>query len=81
MRLSKLELTAEEVIERGGINATLKGRKSATVADFPDSDLHRALAEAEAAIGSAKRSYYDALNQRQRALRALAREARKGAAE
>lgn len=55
--------------------------KSASVADLPDSDLHRALADAEAAIGPAKRSYYDALNQLQRALRALAREARKGAAE
>lgn len=37
--------------------------------------LHRVgLAEAEAEIATTKRAYYDALNQRHRALRALARE-------
>ena len=76
MRLAALDITAEDVIARGGINSTLKG-KSATVADLPPaSDLQRELAEAEAAIGGAKRGYYDALNRRQRALRALARENR-----
>ena len=69
-------LTAEDVIERGGINAAARGDKpeSASEADLPDSNLDRALAEAEAAIADTKRAYYDALNQRHRALRALARE-------
>ena len=37
------------------------------------SDLQRALQEAEAAIKGAKDGCYDALNRRQRVLRALAR--------
>ena len=45
-----------------------------TVADLPDSNLDRELAEAEAAIAASKREYYDALSRRNRALRALARE-------
>ena len=45
--------------------------KSASEADLPGS-VDRELAEAEAAI--AKQTYYDALNRRHRALRALARE-------
>ena len=71
-----MDLTAEEVIERGGIVQTLRGGtpKSATVADLPDSNLDRDLAEAEEAIADTKRAYYDALNRRHRALRALARE-------
>ena len=82
MRLAVLGITAEDVIARGGIRTTLKG-KSATVADLPGasdapavSELQRELAEVEAAIGEAKRGYYDALNRRQRRLRALARAAR-----
>ena len=73
MRLAKMGLTATDVIERGGINASLKGAgvKSATVADM-GTELHRQLAAAEARIGGAKEDYYDALNQRHRALRALA---------
>ena len=69
-------LTAEDVIERGGINAAARGDKpeSASEADLPDSNLDRDLSEAEAAIADTKRAYYDALNQRHRALRALARE-------
>ena len=69
MKLAGLDLTASEIIERGGIVQTLRGGspKSATVAELPD------LAEAEAAIADTKRAYYDALNQRHRALR-LARE-------
>ena len=59
MRLAPLGITAEDVIARGGINATLRG-KSATVADLPPvesdapdvSDLQRELAEA--AIKGAK---------------------------
>ena len=76
MKLGGLGLTAEDVIERGGINAAARGDKpeSASEADLPDSNLDRALAEAEAAIADTKRAYYDALNQRHRALRALARE-------
>ncbi len=76
MRLAGMDLTAEEVIERGGIVQTLRGGtpKSATVADLPDSNLDRDLAEAEEAIADTKRAYYDALNRRHRALRALARE-------
>ncbi len=84
MRLAGLGITAEDVIARGGIRATLNPPKSATVADFspvesdaPDvSDLQRELAEAEAAIRGAKDGYYDALNRRQRVLRALARATR-----
>ena len=73
MRLASLGLTGEEVIARGGIVQTLRGGapKSATVADL---DLDRDLADAEAEIATAKQTYYDALNRRHRALRALARE-------
>ena len=68
MRLAGLGLTAEDVIERGGINAAARGDKpeSASEADLPDSNLDRDLAEAEAAIADTKRAYYDALNQRHR---------------
>ena len=69
------DLTAEDVIDRGGINAAARGAKpkSASEADLPGS-VDRELAEAEAAIATAKQTYYDALNRRHRALRALARE-------
>ena len=71
-----MDVTAEDVIERGGIVQTLRGGtpKSATVADLPDSNLGRDLAEAEAEIADTKQAYYDALSRRNRALRALARE-------
>ena len=74
MRLASMSLTAEEVIERGGINATLKGGKSATVADSlrPQSDLQRELEDAEQQIQDTKAAYYAALTARHRALRALA---------
>ena len=74
MRLASMSLTAEEVIERGGINATLKGGKSATVADSlrPRSDLQRELEDAEQQIQDTKAAYYAALTARHRALRALA---------
>ena len=76
MKLAGMDLTAEDVIDRGGIVQTLRGGtpKSATVADLPNKNLDRDLAEAEAEIADTKRAYYDALNQRHRALRALARE-------
>ena len=76
MKLASMDLTAEVIIARGGIVRTLRGGTtiSAKVADMPDSNLDRDLAEAEAAIADTKRAYYDALNQRHRALRALARE-------
>ena len=67
MKLAGMDLTAEDVIDRGG------NPKSATVADLPG-NLGRDLAEAEAAIADTKQAYYDALNQRHRAIRALARE-------
>ena len=78
MKLAAMDLTAEEVIERGGIVQTLRGGtpKSATVADLPDSNLGRELADSEAEIPDTKRAYYDALNRRHRALGALAREGR-----
>ena len=61
--------TAEDVIDRGGIVQTLRGGnpESATVADLPNSNLGRDLAEAEAEIADTKRAYYDALNRRHRA--------------
>ena len=76
MKLAAMDVTAEDVIERGGIVQTLRGGtpKSATVADLPDSNLGRDLAEAEAEIADTKQAYYDALSRRNRALRALARE-------
>ena len=66
-----MDLTAEEVIDRGGINAAARGSKpkSASEADLPGD-----LAEAEAEIADTKQAYYDALNRRHRALRALAQE-------
>ena len=75
MKLASMDLTAEDVIERGGIVQTLRGGnpKSATVADLPG-DLGRDLADAEADIAETKQAYYDALSRRNRALRALARE-------
>ena len=56
MKLAGMDLTAEDVIERGGIVQTLRGGtpKSATVADLPDSNLGRDLAEAEASIADTK---------------------------
>ena len=76
MKLAAMDVTAEDVIERGGIVQTLRGGnpKSATVADLPDSNLGRDLAEAEAEIADTKQAYYDVLSRRNRALRALARE-------
>ena len=76
MKLAGMDLSAEDVIERGGIVQTLRGGnpKSATVADLPDSNLGRDLAEAEAEIADTKQAYYDARSRRNRALRALARE-------
>ena len=75
MKLAAMDVTAEDVIERGGIVQTLRGGtpKSATVADLPG-DLGRDLANAEADIAETKQAYYDALSRRNRALRALARE-------
>ena len=75
MKLASMDLTAKDVIDRGGINAAARGAKpkSASEADLPGS-VDRELAEAEAAIATAKQTYYDALNRRHRALRALARE-------
>ena len=76
MKLAAMNVTAEDVIDRGGIVQTLRGGnpKSATVADLPESNLGRDLAEAEAEIADTKRAYYDALSRRNRALRALAQE-------
>ena len=75
MKLAAMDVTAEDVIERGGIVQTLRGNpKSATVADLPDSNLGRDLANAEAEIADTKQAYYDALSRRNRAIRALARE-------
>ena len=73
MKLAGMDVTAEDVIERGGIVQTLRGGtpKSATVADI---NLGRDLAEAEAEIADTKQAYYDALSRRNRALRALSRE-------
>ena len=77
MKLAGMDLTAEDVIDRGGIVQTLRGGnpKSATVADL-SGNLGRDLAEAEAEIATTKQAYYNALNQRHRALRALASEGR-----
>ena len=74
MKLAGMDLTTEDVIERGGIVQTLRGGnpKSATVADLPG-DLGRDLANAEAEIADTKQAYYDALSRRNRALRALVR--------
>ena len=73
MRLATMGLTAEEVIDRGGINAALKGCKSATVADLSPSrsDLQRELEDTERQIQETKAAYYAALTARHRALRAL----------
>ncbi len=73
MKLAGMDLTAEDVIDRGGIVQTLRGGapKSATVTDLPN--LGRELADAEAAIADTKRAYYDALSRRHRALAALAK--------
>ena len=72
MKLVSLDITADEIIQRGGIAKTVQG-KSATIADSPDSNLGRELAEAEAAISASKREYYDALSRRNRALRAISK--------
>ena len=74
MKLAGMDLSAEDVIDRGRINAAARGvkPKSASEADLPGS-VDRELAEAEAAIADTKRAYYDALNRRHRALGALAK--------
>ena len=74
MKLASMDLTAEEVIERGGINAASQGRgKTASEAVLPNTDLDRELADAEAAIADTKAAYYAALSRRNSALRAKAR--------
>ena len=79
MKLASMDLTAEDVIERGGINAAAQGRgKTASEADLPDTGLDRDLAEAEAAIADTKAAYYAALSRRNTALKALARERPRG---
>ena len=79
MKLASMDLTAEDVIERGGINAAAQGRgKTASEADLPDTGLDRDLAEAEATIADTKAAYYAALSRRNAALRALARERPRG---
>ena len=77
MKLAGMGLTSSAVIDRGGINAAARGvkPKSASEADLPG-DLGRDLANAETDIAETKQAYYDALNRRHRALRALAREGR-----
>lgn len=77
MKLAAMDVTVEEVIENGGINATLRGKpKSATVADLSaKSDLERELAEVEARIADSKREYYAGLSHRNRLLRGIARDA------
>ena len=74
MKLAAMDLTAEEVIDRGGINAAARGGKPETASEavLPDRDLE--LSEAEAAIADTKAAYYAALSRRNAALRALARE-------
>ena len=70
MKLAGMDLTAEDVIDRGGINAAARGVKpeSASEADLPGSvDRDLAEAEAEAEIATTKRAYYDALSRRQAA--------------
>ena len=62
MKLAGLDLTAEDVIDRGGINAASQGRgKTASGADLPGD-----LAAAEASIADTKRAYYDALSRPER---------------
>ena len=72
MKLASMDLTAEDVIDRGGINAAARGPESASEADLPG-NLGRELAEAEAAISDTKREYYDALSRRNAALRAISK--------
>ena len=75
MKLASMDLSVEEIVSRGGINAAAQGRgKTASEADLPDTGLDRDLAEAEAAIADTKAAYYAALSRRNAALRALARE-------
>ena len=69
MKLVSMDITADEIIQRGGIAKTVQG-KSATLPISPDSNLDRDLVEAEAEIAASKREYYDALSRRNRALRA-----------
>ena len=71
MKLVSMDITADEIIQRGGIAKTVG--KSATLPISPDSNLDRALAESEAAIAASKREYYDALSRRNRALRAISK--------
>ena len=79
MKIASMDLTAEDVIERGGINAAAQGRgKTASEADLPDIGLDRDLASAEASIADTKAAYYAALSRRNAALRALARERPRG---
>ena len=74
MKLAAMDVTVEDVIERGGINATLRGKpKSATVADLGASDLARELADVEAAIGAAKQAYYAGMTRRNQLLKDMAR--------
>ena len=72
MKLVSMDITADEIIQRGGIAKTVQG-KSATLPISPDSNLDRDLVEAEAEIADTKQAYYDALSRRNRALRAISK--------
>ena len=58
MKLAGMDLTAEDVIERGGINAPPLGRGKTASEAVLAGKLGRDLAEAEAAIATAKQTYY-----------------------
>ena len=71
MQLASLDLTAEEIVERGGIRAVLAQPRAGGALPADPRQLQEALEAVEREIARAKASYYSALTRRQGALRAL----------
>ncbi len=71
MQLASLDLTAEEIVERGGIRAVLAQPRAGGALPADPRQLQVALEAVEREIARAKAAYYSALTRRQGALRAL----------
>ena len=71
MKLAALELSAEQVIERGGIKSAIK--KSRHRKDTSADALQRDLTAVEREISRTKKAYYDTLSSRKNLLAEIKR--------
>ena len=73
MTLAKRELTVDQVVEAGGINAASRNGITAPEAVLTNRKPARELAAVEGALAEAKTRYYNTLTRRQELLREIAR--------